>query len=83
MSVNEKRLAVLKRIKSLEDSLSKAREYLDTGAHAKWHGFRPISKRKTVDGAEQPPHKDWIKNVYIPDREKELSRAEKILEQFE
>jgi len=80
--MNAKRKAVLDRIELLEKAISKAREYLETGKHADWSGFRPLFDRKFKDGKEVPPHKDWVKNVFLPRKEKALSRAEKILERI-
>src|SRR5947209_3675346 len=45
-AMNAKRKAVLDRIESLEKAISKAREYLETGKHAHWSGFRPLFDRK-------------------------------------
>ena len=78
-----KKKAVLDRINSLEDALTKAREYLETGAHSDWNGFRPLFAPKIRDGREMPPHKDWVKNVFIPRREKAIRNAEKILDRLE
>ena len=78
-----KKKAVLERIKSLEDALAKAREYLETGAHSDWHGFRPLFTPKIKDCRQIPPHRDWVKNVFIPSREKAIRKAEKILDQLE
>jgi hypothetical protein len=77
-TINTKRKAILERIDFLESAICKAREYLETGEHAKWHGFRPIFGRKE----NLPPHKDWIKNVFLPRQEKARARAEKILERL-
>jgi hypothetical protein len=82
-STNEKRKAVLERIESLEKAVGKAREYLENGKHANWNGFRPLFVSKLKDGKELPPHRDWVKNVFLPNREKALKRAEKLIEQFE
>jgi hypothetical protein len=46
---------VLERIESLEQAIVKAREYLETGKHAKWSGFRPLFVYKLKDGKELPP----------------------------
>jgi hypothetical protein len=78
--MNAKRKAILDRIELLEDAIRKANEYLESGKHADWHGFRPLFDRKLKEGKELPPHKDWVKNVFLPRREKALSRAEKLLE---
>jgi uncharacterized protein YqcC (DUF446 family) len=80
--MNAKRKAVVDRIDSLEQAIRKAREYLESGKHANWRGFRPLFDRKLRDGKELPPHKDWVKNVFLPRMEKALSRAEKILERL-
>jgi hypothetical protein len=81
--MNEKRRAVLERIDSLEQAVAKARDYLESGKHANWSGFRPLFVRKFKDGEELPPHKDWVKNVFLPRTEKALRRAVKLVEQFE
>lgn len=81
--MNAKRNAILERIELLEDAIRKAKEYLETGKHADWRGFRPLFDRKLRDGAELPPHKDWVKNVFLPRREKALSRQEKLLERLD
>jgi hypothetical protein len=78
--MNAKRKAVLGRIASLKDAIVKAMEYLEDGKHAHWPGFRPLFACKLKDGKELPPHKDWVKNVFIPRMEKALSKAEQILE---
>ena len=80
--MNIKRNAVLKRIVSFEQDIGKAREYLESGQHAHWHGFRPRSARKFRDGKELPPHKDWVKNVFIPHKEKALRQAERLLDRL-
>jgi hypothetical protein len=77
-TMSEKRKAVVDRIESLEQAIRKAREYLESGKHADFHEFRPLFDRKK----ELPPHKDWVKNVFLPRREKSLARAEKILERL-
>ena len=81
--MNPKRKAVLDRIKHLEEAITKGREYLQTGEHAHWHGFRPLFADKARDGKALPPHKDWVKNVFLPNRERALRRAQKVLEKLE
>lgn len=83
MRPNPKKKAVLDRIKGLEGDIAKAREYLETGAHAHWHGFRPLFKDRVRDGELLPPHKDWVKNVFLPSRERALQKAEKLLDGLE
>jgi hypothetical protein len=73
---------VLDRIELLEQAIGRAREYLDSGRHARWAGFRPLFVRKLRDGKELPPHKDWVRHVFLPRMEKALSRAEKVLERL-
>ena len=73
-----KRAAVLERIERIEVAITKAREYLDTGAHAQWHGFRPIFG----DKKDRPPHRDWIENVFLVRKERALARAEKLLDRL-
>jgi hypothetical protein len=74
---------LLTRIKSLEGGIAKANEYLQTGKHAQWSAFRPLFYGKTKDGKALPPHKDWVKNVFLPRMEKALTRAEKLLKRAE
>lgn len=77
-----KQEAVLERIKSLEEAITKGREYLERGKHADWHGFRPLFTPKVRDGKRLPPHRDWVKNVFLPGRERALRQAEKALNRF-
>ena len=71
---------ILERIESREKAICMAREYLESGKHADWSGFRPLFAAKFKDGKELPPHRDWVKNVLLPRQEKALKRAEKIVE---
>jgi hypothetical protein len=82
MSYTLKKKAILERVKSIEDDIVKAREYLETGAHAHWHGFSPLFKWKTKEGEVLPPHKEWVQNVFLPSREKALRKAEKLIDRF-
>lgn len=77
-----KRKAVVERIRFIEGAIDRAREYLETGKHADWFGFRALFTAKARAGKELPPHKDWVKNVYVPRQKKALLRAEKILERL-
>jgi hypothetical protein len=79
---NAKRKAVLERIESIEQDIDRAKEYLESGKHAHWSGFRPLFAPKFKDGKELPPHKDWVKNVFLPRKERALRYAEKVLERF-
>ncbi|MEM7624631.1 MAG: hypothetical protein AAF333_03270 [Planctomycetota bacterium] len=74
-----KRKAILARIESLEAAIAKSKEYLETGKHADWSLFQPLFTPKVRDGQRLPPHKDWIRNVFLPRTEKALDRAERLL----
>ena len=78
-----KKKALLDRIKRLEDAITKAHEFLETGEHANWNGFRALFDVKVKDGKALPPHKDWVRNVFLPRRERALNKAEKALEKLE
>ena len=67
MQMNPETKAILDRIKNLEEAIAKGRDYLESGAHADWNGFRPLFVAKMRDGKALPPHKDWVKNVFLPD----------------
>ena len=82
-AMNAKKKAVLDRIESFEQAIAKAREYLESGKHAHWSGFRPVFVPKLKDGKELPPHKDWVKNVFLPRMEKALRRAEILVERLD
>jgi hypothetical protein len=71
---------ILARIQRYEEAIAKANEYLESGRHAQWRGFRALFSTKVRDGKELPPHRDWIKNVFLPRMEKALNRAEKALD---
>jgi hypothetical protein len=81
-AMNAKTKAVLARIEALEQAISRAKEYLENGKHADWSGFRPMFVRKTRLGVELPPHKDWVRNVFLRRAQEALSRAEKVLQQL-
>jgi hypothetical protein len=83
MLINPKKKAVLDRIKRLEEAILKGREYLETGEHANWRGFRPLFAAKVRDGKALPPHKDWVKNVFLPRHERALRNAHKALERLD
>jgi len=42
----------------------------------------PLFVNKVKDGKELPPHKDWVKNVFLPRMEKALRREEKLAERL-
>ena len=78
-----KRKAVLDRIQSLEEAIRCAKEYLESGEHADWHRFRPLFDHKFEEGEKAPPHKDWVKNVFLRRSEKALTRTEKLLQRLD
>lgn len=78
-----KKKAILSRINNIENEIDKACKYLQNGAHADWHGFRPLFTEKVKDGKVLPPHKDWVRNVFIPSRERALRKAEKLIDRLE
>ena len=82
MQMNSEEKVILDRIEKLEEAITKGREYLESGAHADWHGFRALFAAKMRDGKPLPPHKDWVKNVFLPGREKALREAERLLERL-
>jgi hypothetical protein len=77
--MNPKKKSVLDRIEHIEDAIAKGSEYLESGKHAHWHGFRPLFDGKARDGQILPPHKDWVKNVFLPRRRRALRQAWKAL----
>jgi len=77
-----KRKAILDRITHIENAIIKGNEYLETGKHENWQGFRPLFVEKVRDGMSLPPHKDWVKNVFLPRHERALRKAERILEKL-
>jgi len=81
-ATNVKKKAVLERIESFEEAIAKAKEYLESGKHAHWAGFRPLFATKLKNGKELPPHKDWVKNVFLPQNQRALRRAEKLFERL-
>jgi hypothetical protein len=77
--MNSKEKAILDSIKHLEDAIIKGKEYLESGKHADWHGFRSLFVDKVRDGKILPPHKDWIRNVFLPSSERALKKAQEQL----
>ena len=80
--MNSKKKAVLDRIKHIEDAIAKGQDYLENGKHAHWHGFRPLFVEKVKDGKILPPHKDWIRNVFLPNCERALKKAQEKLDKL-
>ena len=65
-----------------EQAITKAREYLETGEHANWSAFRPLFHTKFRNGKELPPHKDWVRNFFLPSVERRLIYQEKLLQRL-
>lgn len=82
LDTEHKRQEILKRIESLREAIDKARNYLESGRHADWSGFRPLFTPKVRGDEALPPHKDWVKNVFLPRQEKALDRQERLFERF-
>lgn len=80
--MNAKKKAILDRIRHIENAINKGREYLETGEHPHWHGFRPLFTIRVQDGKTLPPHKGWVKNVFLPRHENALDNAYRILERL-
>ncbi|TWT30284.1 hypothetical protein KOR34_48420 [Posidoniimonas corsicana] len=80
--MDSKRRAILDRIAHLEVAITNAREYLETGEHAHWHGFRPLFDSKTRNSRTLPPHIDWVKNVFLTRQEQALKAAYDKLERL-
>lgn len=83
MSFDPRKKALLERIKRFEEAVSRAKEYLESGEHAHWEKFKPFLVKKLKDGKELPPHRDWVKKVFLPRYERSLGRAEKLLERLD
>ncbi len=81
--VDPTRKAILERIRGLEEAITKGNEYLESGTHAHWRGFRPLFVTKARGGKELPPHRDWVKNVFLPRTEKALRQAERALDKLD
>jgi len=78
--MNSKKKAILDCIEHLEDDMVKAKEYLESGKHADWHGFRPLFVDKVRDGKILPPHEDWVRSVFLPNRKRALKKAQNKLD---
>jgi hypothetical protein len=81
--LNTKKTPPVERIKLIEQAIAKAKEYLQSDKHAYWVGFRPLFDSKFRNGKELPPHKEWVKNVFLPRMEKALRREEKLAERLD
>jgi len=82
MKMKLKEKTILDRIRHIEDAISKSHEYLESGQHAHWHGFKPLFAEKMSDGKALPPHKDWVRNVFLPSQEAALKGNQKLLEKL-
>lgn len=81
--VTLKRKSIEARIVRIEAAMKLASDYLATGEHADWHGFRPLFVRKVKNGKPCPPHNDWVKNVFLRSCRRQLADAERALERLE
>ena len=80
----EKATSVMGKIKWCEDQLKLAYRYLDTDEGSDLRIFRPLfTKKLDASGNALPPHKDWVKNVFIRRREKAIVRLQKRLRRLE
>lgn len=80
--MNLKEKTLIDCIRRIEEEIAKGREYLESGKHADWQGFRPLFVDKVRDGKVLPPHKEWVRNVFLRDHEKSLTAANKLLERL-
>ncbi|MCO7224726.1 hypothetical protein [Pleionea sp. CnH1-48] len=83
MEAKYKKKAIMDRIEEIESDILKANEYLEDGSHAHWHKFKPVLKEKERNGETLPPHRDWVKNVFLPEREQALKEAIKLVDRLE
>jgi hypothetical protein len=74
--------SVSERIVRLKAGIDKARAYLESGQHAHWSGFRPLFMDRRKNGVACLPHEDWVRNFFLPNWERALARAEKVLERL-
>ncbi len=63
-----KRKAILERIRRFEQAIVKAKQYLEIGEHAHWHGFRLLFKQKTQGGESFPRRRSPRKLEPFPSR---------------
>jgi len=82
-SALSKRNSISVRIRRLENAIKLAQCYLDTGANADWHGFRPLFVDKWKDGKPCPPHRDWVRNVFIRRCQRQIASARKSMKRLE
>ena len=68
----------LRALRRLAAKLGVTPEYLETGAHAGWQAFRPL-----FVGKDQPPHKDWVRHVFIRRLEREIARNKRAMKRLE
>ena len=81
--VTDKRKSIEARVCQIEASIKLANDYLETGEHADWHGFRPLFMEKYQDGQPCPPHNDWVKNVFLRRCQRQLADAIRALKRLE
>lgn len=72
------------KIRWCEHQLKLAYRYLDTDQGSDLHIFRPLfDKKLDASGKALPPHKDWVKNVFIRRREKAIVRLHQLLRRID
>lgn len=72
------------KIRWCEEQLDLAYRYLETDEGSDLRIFRPLfSNKLNVSGNVLPPHKDWVKNVFIRRRENAILRLQKLLRRLE
>jgi hypothetical protein len=81
--ITAKRKSIEYRIHKIEAAIKLANEYLETGEHAEWHGFRPLFVDKWKEGKPCPPHKEWVRNVFINRCYRAIADANKALKRLE
>jgi hypothetical protein len=73
--MNSDEKSILDRIKHLEDSILKAEEYLRDGSNSNYHGFQPLFRDKVKNGKVMPPHRDWVRNVFLPNCRRKVRKS--------
>ena len=75
-----KRSSVMATRRWCEDQLKLAHRYLGTDEGSDLRIFRPLfDNKRDASGDALPPHKDWVKHLFIRRREKAIVRLHKLL----
>ncbi|MDT0594419.1 hypothetical protein [Glaciecola petra] len=83
MSNQYKIKEIERRLEKLQNYLLIAKGYLNDGSNAEWHGFRAFYSPREKNGKIEPPNKDWITNVFIPSKLKQIAKSEDQIESLE